>query len=178
MGHPPFEVVTELKPRAPLDLVSVPLPHKVSEGATDFCRHLEKVHQEVRSRVAYKQHLDSHRRHIEFSPGDLVLTHVSPERFPQGALTKLHSCKAGLFKILRHLGPNAYLLELLTDVHFSPMFNLEGLTAYPGDDTMTAEDTTTTMLPRTTEPQEAIEAILTDQIVSTRRGGFQKCAIW
>lgn len=72
------------------------------------------------------------------------------------------------------LGQNAYLLELPPDVQISPIFNLQDLIACPGDDASPVEDSRTATLPRSCKPREAIEAILDDQIVSTRRGGYQK----
>lgn len=128
-GQSPFEVVTRLHHRVPVDLVSLPMPARTSEGADDFVHHLREVHAEVckrieQSNVNYKQQADVHRRHTEFKPGDLGLIHVRHERFPKGALTKLHSHRARPFKVLKQLGAYAHLLELPSDLKFSPFFML------------------------------------------------------
>ncbi|KAG2708335.1 hypothetical protein I3760_05G187300 [Carya illinoinensis] len=135
MGRLPFEIVNGLKPRTPLDLS--PCHYNLESVRevlifVDICRKSTK-------------------KHVEFQPGDLVLTLISRERFPQGAMIKLHSHKAGPFKVLRHLGPNAYLFELPPDVQINPIFN----------------DHRSATLSCSNKPREAIEAILDDQIVST-----------
>lgn len=45
---------------------------------------------------------------------------------------KLHSRKAGPFKVLQHLGSNAYLLELLPEMQFSPIFNVDNILSIIG----------------------------------------------
>lgn len=42
--HASFEVVTRIKPRASMNFVPLPLTSRVSEGAIDFCKHLQEVH--------------------------------------------------------------------------------------------------------------------------------------
>jgi len=102
------------------------------------------------------------------------MVHIRPERFPRGVVHKLHHRSAGPFKILRHLGPNTYHVELPPDLHISPIFNVEDLTAYI---THFEEDTIPTLslhVPKGVKPYDEIEAILEDQIVSTQRGGYHK----
>jgi hypothetical protein len=103
----PFEIVSGLQPRTPIDLVPLPLPPRVSEGAVDFLRHIHDIHEEVRKKIAvsndrYKTRVDAHRRVVEFQPGDLVLIHLRPERFTKGSLHKLHSRRAGPFQVLQN----------------------------------------------------------------------------
>lgn len=64
----------------------------------------------------------------------MVLVNVCPKHFPKGALTKIHSKRVGPFKILKQLGTNAYFLELLSNVQFCPIFNVEDITCYEGHD--------------------------------------------
>jgi hypothetical protein len=62
----------------------------------------------------------------------MVMVRLRPERFAHGTFHKLHHRTAGPFKVLKRLGPNAYHIELPPDIHFSPVFNVEDLHAYPG----------------------------------------------
>jgi hypothetical protein len=175
----PFEIVAGIKPKPPLDLAPLPSSSRVCEGAEDFVKHLQNIHEEVRKRLTintekYKLQADKHRRKLEFKPGDVVLIRIRPERFPKGVFQKLHQYRAGPFKILQQLGQNAYLLELPPDLHISPIFNVEDLTAYEGHLDDTVPKSPTIHLPAYTKPKEEIEEILDDQLVSTRRGGYQK----
>lgn len=152
---------------------------RVSVGAEDFVAHLQSIHAEVRRQIAlhndrYKLRVDNHKRHVEFQPGDLVLVHLQPERFPKGSIHKLHPRKAGPFKVLKRLGPHAYLLELPANVSYNPIFNVEDLTLYPGHEADPLPDPHTFPAPATIKPRDELEAILDDQLVSTRRGGYQK----
>jgi hypothetical protein len=102
------------------------------------------------------------------------MVRIRPERFPRGTVHKLHHWFASPCKILSRLGPNAYHVELPPTLHISPIFNVEDLTLYTGH----YEDNTIPDLmlsvPKFVKPQDEIEDILDDQIVSTRRGGYQK----
>jgi hypothetical protein len=177
-GRTPFEVVTGIQPRTPMDLVPLPLPPRVSEGAADFLRHIHDIHEEVRKKIVlsaerYKLRVDVHRRDIEFHPGDLVLINLRPERFTKGSLHKLHSRRAGSFPILKRLGSNAYLIDLPSHLNFSPIFNVADLTQYHGP-TDAPLPTPLVSLPTSVKPRDEIAEILDDQLVSTRRGGYQK----
>jgi hypothetical protein len=185
-GLSPFEIVTGRRPKVPLDLVSLPCHSRISEGADDFFQHIQSIHAEVRRRLAlsaekYKQQADLHRRHVAFEVGDLVLVRLRPERFPRGTFHKLHHRRASPFKVLKRLGSNAYHLELPATLAISPIFNVEDLTAYPGsvEDEQVSEDAVAppARIPSHIPPRDQIEAILDDQLVSTRRGGYQKFLI-
>ena len=109
---------------------------------------------------------------VEFQSGDRVLIRLSHECLPRGSFQKLQPWKAGPFKILKKLGPNAYLLELLADIGLSPIFDVADLMAYHEPPVESKEKPPTVCIPSTVNPREEIEAILDDQIVSTRRGGY------
>ena len=68
---------------------------------------------------------------------------------------------------------NAYLLELLSDLHFSPIFNVEDLYIYHGHHNDVSEELDLQLSP-TLSPRPEIEYVLDDQLVSTRQGGYQK----
>lgn len=99
-----------------------------------------------------------------------MLTHIRPERFPWGVLTKLHSQKAESFKVLQYLGSNAYLLQF-PSIH---IFNVKDLTRYHGYDPFFHESTPIADLPKPGKLCETVEAILDEQIVSTRLGEISK----
>lgn len=177
-GLSPFEIVTGARPKLPIDLSPLPIASRICEGAEDFVKHMHDIHSEVRKRLVitsenYKRQADQHRRHVEFKPGDLVLIRIRPERFPKGAFQKLHHRRAGPFKILQKLGSNAYHVELPSTLHISPVFNVEDLTAYEGHVEEVVLKPTPINLPAHVKPREEIEDILDDQLVSTRRGGYQ-----
>lgn len=104
----------------------------------------------------------------------MVLINVRLEIFSKGALSKLHTKRAGPFKVLRQLGSNAYYLELSADVQFSPIFNVADLISYEGHDGENPRVEVVAFLPLAIRPREVIKEILDDQVVSTRRGGYQK----
>jgi hypothetical protein len=136
-GLSPFEIVTGRQPKVPLDLTLLPLHSSSSQGAEDFAFHIQNLHAEVRRKLVvvvatYKRHADLHRCHVTFEVGDFVLVRLRPERFPQGTFHKLHHRRAGPFRVLKQLGPNAYHLALPDSLSISPVFNVEDLTAYPG----------------------------------------------
>ncbi|KAF8390371.1 hypothetical protein HHK36_024896 [Tetracentron sinense] len=72
------------------------------------------------------------RQFAQFKEGDMVMARLRPKRFSTGTYHKVHSKNVGPYHVLKRLGENAYLLELLPDVRFSPIFNIEDLTAYFG----------------------------------------------
>jgi hypothetical protein len=166
-----------------LDLTPLPLNSSSSQGAEDFAVHIENLHAEVRRKLViaaatYKLHADIHRRNVVFEVGDFVLVRLRPKRFPRGAFHKLHHCWAGPFQVLKRLGPNAYHLALPNSLSINPVFNIEDLTAYPGnpeEPLALASDTgPLSILLALAPPRDQIDAILDDQLVSTCRGGYQK----
>ena len=58
------------------------------------------------------------------------MVRLRPERFPPGTLKKLHARGAGLFKIIKRVGPNAYVLELPPELGISSTFNISDLVEY------------------------------------------------
>ena len=95
-----------------------------------------------------------------------------PERFHPSTYQKLQAKKAGPFRVLKRLGENAYLLELPSNLHFSPIFNVEDLYIYHGHHNDVSEELDL-QLPPTLSPHLEIEYVLDDQLVSTRQGRYQ-----
>jgi hypothetical protein len=113
--------------------------------------------------------------------GRLSVGLFTPETFSTWHIHKLHHHRAGPFKVLKRLGSNAYHLKLPATLAISPIFNVEDLTAYPGsvEDEQVSEDAVAppSRIPSYVPPHDQIEAIIDDQLVSTRRGGYQKFLI-
>ena len=92
----------------------------MSESASAFASHIHDLHKEIskkiqKSNTQYKSYADLHRRHIEFNEGDYVMIRIRPERFPPGSVNKLTARSAGLFKILKKINPNAYVINFPRD---------------------------------------------------------------
>ena len=109
---------------------------------------------------------------------------IRPERFPSGNIKKLQAHSAGPFKVLKQMGPNAYVIDLPHDYGISFSFNIEDLVAYksptaipdtPFDESLPnlIEAPIPTPLPLNLPyaHRKSIDAILDEQIVSTRDGG-------
>ncbi|XP_038972521.1 uncharacterized protein LOC120104756 [Phoenix dactylifera] len=136
--------------------------------------------------------VDLRRRYQEFRVGDDVMIRIRPERFPSGAVRKLHARSMRPYKILKRVGSNAYVVDIPSDFGINPVFNVEDLVAYRGPTTIPADpfnepDTdltsnfetispTPVLPPVPFSPQitDTMEQILDDQIVSTQNGGYQR----
>jgi hypothetical protein len=100
------------------------------------------------------------------------MVRIRPERYPRGVVHKLHHCSASLFAILKRHSPNAYHVDLPAHLPFSPIFNVKDFTAYVGHFEEPTSPSPSLRVPNYVKPQDEIEDILEDQIVSTRRGGY------
>ena len=135
----PFEEVISTKPRLLVDLVPLPVEARPSADADSFIHHMQQVHEEVwhhisASNDSYKEHADKHRRFVQFEEGDMVMLRNHPERLPPGTNKKLHPRNFGPFKILKKIGPSAYVSDLPPDLGLNATFNVEDLTLYKGHD--------------------------------------------
>ena len=108
-----------------------------------MCLNLQKTLQntsmtsEIRRTISlnneeYKLAADMHRRSKEFNVGDYVMVCIRPERIPKTFSKKLYARAMNPYSIIRKLGSNAYLLDLLNDMDISPVFNIEDLLPYRG----------------------------------------------
>jgi hypothetical protein len=177
----PFEVVHGYPPRKPLDLLPMSPYVRVSESTEAFAQHLHNLHHEIRNKIQasnfqYKIHADTRQRHMEFQVGDYVMIRVRLERFPSGSIKKLQARSVGPFKILKWVGPNAYLLDLPPDYGINSTFNIKDLVAFdeplPNPIDIPLPIPTPLNLPYALK--EHIDAILDEKIVSTRDGGVQR----
>ena len=64
---------------------------------------------------------------------------LRPEWFLPGTINKLHSQSAGPYKIIKIIGPNAYVLELSPDLGISSTFNISDLTEYKESTVISSE---------------------------------------
>lgn len=98
---------------------------------------MKDIHEEVKcclslSTETYATSTNTRRKDRQFNISDMVLIHLRVEHFPLCSFTKLHARHAGAFKVVKRLGPNAYVVELPTDYGISPIFNIEELTRFHG----------------------------------------------
>ena len=150
------------------------------------------MHNKIRKKIQvsnsqYKIHADVHRCHVEFQIEDYVMIWIRPERFPFGIVKKLQAPSAGSVKVLKQIGPNAYVINLPHDYGISSSFNIEDLVAYksptvipdtlfdePLLDPIDAPILTPLPLNLPYAYKESIDAILDEQIVSTKDGGVHR----
>ena len=112
---------------------------------------------------------------------------IQPERFPSGTVKKLQVRSVGPFKVLKRMGPNAYVIDLPHDYGISSSFNIEDLVAYksltaipdtPFDESLPhpidALIPTPSPLNLPYAHKEFIDAILDEQIVSIKGGGVHR----
>ena len=102
----------------------------------------------------------------------MVFVCLRPEQFLLESFTKLHAHRAGLFRVTKKLGTNAYVIELPFEFGISLVFNIEDLMEFKGD---VDENTVILLLEATpvlrvlenTAPRDEIVAILDHQFVTT-----------
>ena len=108
---------------------------------------------------------------------------IRPERFPSGTVKKLQAHSAGPLKVLKRMGPNTYVIDLPHDYGISSFFNIEDLVAYKIP-TAIPDISFDESLPNPIDApiptplplnfpyahKESMDAILDEQIVSTRDG--------
>jgi hypothetical protein len=100
----------------------------------------------------------------------------------------LQARSAGPFKILKRVGPNAYVIDLPSHFGYNSTFNVEDLVAYkghfnPSNDPflppfVDPEPVATPMpVPSITTHKDKIDAILDEQIVLTNGGVVKRCSV-
>ncbi|KAI9175130.1 hypothetical protein LWI28_027810 [Acer negundo] len=188
-GKSPFMIVYGISPRQPIDLAPIQLESRTSEFAIDFATHMHDLHTEVRRQIAlsndnYKLTDDVHRRPLEFGEDDFVMVHICPARFPQHSVKKLHALTIGPFRVLKRLGSNAYLLDLLADLTISPVFNVSDLYLYRGmfEPNVLSSDVSggpsssslPCIPPVAANHVNQVEQILNDRLVTSIQGGCRQ----
>ena len=178
------------KPRKPLNLIPLPVHTRISESAESYAQHIKDLHKEINQKIQtsnelYRHMANSHKRLKEFNEGDSVIIRLKPERFPPGTMKNLHARGAGPFKIIKKIGPNAYVVDLPPSYGISSTFNVSDLKEYKepalipdepfGPNTsLESEMPIECPPPNIPERKERIERILNDQIITTRNKGYQR----
>uniref|UniRef100_A0A5B7BML6 RNA-directed DNA polymerase n=1 Tax=Davidia involucrata TaxID=16924 RepID=A0A5B7BML6_DAVIN len=193
-GKSPFECVHGFSPRQPIDLIPLPPESRPSASADSFAQHIHELHADIRRKIAlsnetYKLAANVHRRKLEFNEGDYVMVRVRPERYPRNSFKKLHARAIGPFRILRKLGPNAYLIDLPNDMNITRVFNVEDLFPYRGSfeppmlptgvpSGRAASSSVPTPVPAIPpappHSTDRIETILADEFVASCHGGYRR----
>ena len=128
---------------------------------------------------------DSRKRAKEFEIGDFVMIRLRPKWFPPRTVKKLHARGAGPFRVIRRVGPNAYVLELPPNYGISSTFNILDLVEYrepanipsePFEPDLSFESEPEPECPPPNIPErgERIERVLDDQAITTRGKGYQR----
>lgn len=104
------------------------------------------------------------------------MVRIHLERLPPGAHRKLHIRNAGPYKVFKKITSNGNVVDLPANSGISPIFNVEDLTLYRGHD---ADEKSKEHIwfASCTLPTDKIVDVLVSQIVSSRRGGYQKFLI-
>ena len=139
------------------------------------------------SNLKYKTQADLHRRHLDFDVGDYVMIHIRPERYPSGIVKKLQARSACPFKVLKKLGPNAYVIDIPLDYGISSTFKIADLLGFKGlavipydpfDDPLFSSLANLVPSPTPSCFQKAhkdiIDVILDEQSLFTRDGTVQR----
>ena len=113
-GKSPFEIVHGYKPRRPIDLIPLSSHARVSKFVESYAQHIKELHKEISKKIqmsneVYKHMTNLHKQIKEFNEWDSVMIKLRPERFPPGTMKKLHARGVGPFKIIKKVGPNAYV---------------------------------------------------------------------
>jgi hypothetical protein len=116
-----------------VDLVALSdLEGKKSVDANDFVDNMHELQERVKKKLqtnneSYKQRADQHRRQKVFQEGEMVMTHLRKDRFPQVTYNKLKYKKIGPCQIMKKIFDNAYQLELPKKFDISLIFNVYDL---------------------------------------------------
>ena len=157
----------EVQPRKPLGTLPFS-PHDRTLESIGPYKHHEVSKQFPANDNSYKIHANS--EYMKFQVGDYVMV---PSK-------QLQACSTESLKMLKHVGPNACLVDFQTDYKTDSIFNNENLTIYEGPAVSyqphdfvqipMIHPTPKTVLPAR---KETIDAILDEQVISTRDGEIQ-----
>jgi hypothetical protein len=134
-----FEIVYDLLPHAPIDLMPLPSSKKFNFDAKECAELMLKMHESTKENIEhmnakYKISGDKGRNQLDFEPGDLVWLHLRKERFFDLRRSKLMPRADGPFNVLEKIDENKYKLHLSTDFGVSPTFNIANLKPYLGEE--------------------------------------------
>lgn len=99
------------------------------------------------------------------------MVYLQKERFLAGTYGKLKQRKSGPFQVLKKLGQNAYLIDLLKGFSISPTFNVRVLYLYHVDKENIFLKPTYIQNDLLNSPKEAFD-VLDTRSITTRRGKY------
>ena len=136
----PFEIVCDFEPKQSLDLFLLPSHVRVSNQANIFALHIRNLHKEISNKIKLNNEIaNSQKRAKEFLEGDFVMVRLRPEWYSSGTVKKLHARSTGLYKIVKGIGPNVYMLELPSNLGISSTFYVSDLVEYRAPVTIPSE---------------------------------------
>jgi hypothetical protein len=131
----PFEIIYDLLPHAPIDLMPLPSSEKLNFDAKQRAELMLKTHETTKENIEHmnakdKISGDKGRKQLDFEPSDLVWLYLRKELFPDLRKSKLMPRADGPFKVLKKINENAYKLDLPADFGVSLKFNIADLKPY------------------------------------------------
>jgi len=152
------------------------MPESPKLPGTYMIRMLRFVVKLQMSNGSYKLSADVRCRDISFEVSDFVMARIRPERLPTRTPKTVHARATGPYQILRKLGTNAYVLNLLENLGISLIFNVEDLTLHRGTfepPRLPFSDAVGTQVPKL-PPFPQSHTMFDDELVSPSCGGFRR----
>ena len=113
---------------------------RVSNQVDTFALHIRNLHKEISNKIKLNNEIaNSQKRAKEFLERDFVMVRLRTERFPSGTIKELHARSTRPYKIVKRIGPNAYVLELPSDLGISSTFHVSDFVEYRAPVTISSE---------------------------------------
>lgn len=115
--HLQIEVVYDVNPYLPIDLVTLPKEELVHKDAEVKLKSMLKLYQQIHDHIesvneVYKKKSKKYNKPQVFDEGDLVWSHLRKERFPRKRKNKLMPRTEGPCKVVARVRGNAYKTKL------------------------------------------------------------------
>lgn len=189
-GLTPFEVMFRRSPRLPLDIaLDPPQPNSAAASRLPAVNNFLDRHRYIWSKARenmlkaqsdQKTHADKHRREESFVVGDSVLLSTRDLRLASDSSSvqranKLTARFVGPFKVTRVINPNAYELELPSQLRIHPVQNISKLRRYvPSPDRFSSRPVQPTRPPPDCIDPAGDEVYLVERLLAARQVGRRK----